>query len=140
MALSAGEPIPLLGFGPVVLCVVVHMILGALWYSPVMFFEQWEQLAFPKRKCVPNPTAMYMMVAGAVMYAPLVCFLLAAVGVKDANEGVLWGLYLALFDTSVNICHGFFESRPFGIFLIARSYHAVSLIVAGGLLGALYGV
>lgn len=137
--MAASESIPMLGLGPIILCLVVHMGLGALWYSPLLFFHAWERLAFPNRKCVDNPIAMYVMVAGAAMHAPLVCFLLAAVGVRDANEGVLWGLFLALFDVALNLCNGFFNARPFGIFLISRSYHAVSLIVSGGLLGALYG-
>jgi hypothetical protein len=133
--------IPMLGAGPILLAMALNFTVGALWYSPLLFGPAYERMASPRGKLRPHPLAMAVTVVSMLAHAPILCFLLAVVGVADANDGVLWGLLLAVLDTAMHINHPLFDGRPagFSLCLVIQAQHTVYFILAGGLLGGVYG-
>jgi Protein of unknown function (DUF1761) len=121
--------------------VAVHMTIGGLWYSPLLFSEPFMRLAFPgkKRPKRRENEGMALAFLGSLVHVPVLCFLLGVVGARNAGEGALWGLALALLDAGLHACHHAFENRPFGLYVMHQSYHTVSLILTGAVLGALFG-
>lgn len=55
------------------------------------------------------------------------------------HSGILWGLILALFHGGTQVSHAMFENKPFGLFVLESGSITVSLILSGGMLGALFG-
>lgn len=131
--------VPMFGLGPMLLVATVNFLVGGVWYSPALFGDECMRMAFGKGRANPHPLAMHVTVLALFVHAPILCFLLAVVGVSNANEGVLWGLLLAVFDTGLHINHGLFENRPFGLTMLTQGHHTLALILSGGLLGAVYG-
>lgn len=88
----------------------------------------------------PDPRAMAAAALGTAAAMPFFCLLLAVADCKTPGEGALWGLGLAFFfDSGLNASHGFFEDRPFALFVLHRGYHIVSLTIIGALLALLCG-
>lgn len=86
----------------------------------------------------PDANAMTAAAVGSLLSMPFYAFLLKAVGCSTASSGALWGFVLGVFfDAGLNLPHSFFEDRPFKLFLVHRGYHVCSLMLIGGLLGAL---
>lgn len=109
----------------------------------MMFGTQFRLLAHPLRKlsdAASDSTAMMSTVIGSLMSIPFFCLLLNMAAVRSSGEGMLWGAAVSLFfDTGLNAAHGFFEGRPFALFVLQRGCHALSLMAIGLVLGALCG-
>jgi Protein of unknown function (DUF1761) len=131
--------VPIFAPAPILLVATVNFLVGGLWYSPALFGDAFVRMSFGKARAVPHPLAMHVTVLALLVHAPIFCFLLAVVGVANANEGVLWALLLAVFDAGLHIHHGLFENRPFGLTLLVQGQHTIAFLLSGGLLGALYG-
>lgn len=116
------------------------MFLGMVWYSPLFFGRAFLRIAHPGKSPKPDPRAMGSAIIGTIISMPFFVMLLAAVDARSAGEAALWGLALGFFfDTGLNVSHGFFEDRPFALFVMHRGYHLVSLTLIGAMLGALCG-
>lgn len=119
----------------------IHFLLGGLWYGPSpMFGSYFMELAFgPNKRPKPDPRPLAAAALGALIHAPVMCLFLSCLDVRNANEGCLWGLAFAIFSAGLHVSHGFFEERPFALFVLHQGYHTVSLIAQGGILGFVYG-
>lgn len=115
---------------------VAAMLLGGLWYSPLLFEKRWRQLiAVPDEREPANPAVIYggafvlILLSAAVFHAflgsdPEISFSVGvgfAAGVAWA-AGSLWISYL-------------FEGRARGLYLINGGYHIVQYTVYGLVFG-----
>lgn len=126
------------------LAILLHMVIGALWYSPRVFGNAFIKLAHPQLKpgeMKADPKAMQAAMLGSAMAMPVFCFLLSVVRPETRFEGSLWGAMVALLlDGGLNISHNLFEKRPFALTVIHTGYHAISLWVVGLVLVSVCGV
>lgn len=138
---SSTQELPFMNAKAMLLAAFVHFVLGGTWYAPPpMFGNYFMDLAFePGKKPKPDSRAMISAVFATLVYAPVVCLLLSCLDVRNANEGCVWGLLLAIFNAGLQIPHGFFEERPFGLYVLHQGYHTVSLMITGSLLGFFFG-
>jgi hypothetical protein len=120
---------------------VAYWLLGALWYSPLLFAGPFISL----KGYSPEQLAAIQMQshAGEIGLAFLTSLVLAYVlahfvkflGAETATSGALTGFWLWLgFVVTTNLETVIFEARPLGLYLINNGYHLVGLLGMGALL------
>ena len=116
---------------------VASLILGGLWYSPVLFGKAWsaasgvtEEQAKSANMAKTLGTAFALALVGAAVFAmflgprPAPMFATAA--------GLSAGLCWVAGSFGINYL---FEQRPLRLFLINGGYHTVQYTVIGAVLG-----
>jgi len=111
-------------------------LIGAVWYSPLLFARRWQKLAGLSDEQLKGGGMARIFgltfVCELVMAANLAAFLggKATVGFGLA-AGAATGIGWVAMCFAVN---DLFERRPLALWLINAGYHAVSLTLMGGLL------
>ena len=115
---------------------VAAMLLGGIWYSPILFGKRWRELVSTPGEGEPgNPAVIYggafvlMLLGSAVFHAflgpdPEFAFA-AGVGLAAGfawAAGSLWVSYL-------------FEGRPRGLYLINGGFHVLQYTTYGVVFG-----
>ena len=123
----------------VLVCAVFNLILGALWYSPALFFNAWKQennLSDEQIKAV-NPAKTYgiTFVLAYLMSYNLAFFL------ADGQTDWQWGLtagFLAGFGwcAAIFTIIALFEQKSWRYIFINGGYIVVYFSVIGLILGA----
>jgi hypothetical protein len=123
---------------------VSTMVVGFLWYSPVLFAKPWVKLMGYD---ISDKAKMDEMKKGAAkMYGMAFIASLLAAGVLEkiitvttvnsALYGVKIGLAVWLgFVTTVQLTDGIFGKKPAKLYLINTGYQLVCFVVMGAILG-----
>ncbi len=130
-----------INYTAVVASAAAYWVLGAVWYSPLLFARPFIAL----RGWTPEQLAAVESQghAGEVGLAFLTSLLLAYVlahfvkftGAETAASGALTGFWLWLgFVVTTNASTVLFEGRPAGLYLINSGYHLAGLLGMGALL------
>jgi hypothetical protein len=123
----------------VIVAAIIPMIIGALWYSPVMFAKKWMALIGKTEEEIKksfNPMKMY----GLSFLASLVmAYVLAHIVINTGYSGFVGGMHAGFwlwlgFVLTTNSSTVLFESRPSGLYWMNVSYYLVSILLMGGLL------
>ena len=127
-----------LNLWPVLVSALILWILGAAWYSPVLFAKPWMAAL----GITPGPSKKKGLMAG--MIASLVgdCILALALDhfihwahARDIHWGAFIGFLTWLgFFAAPNLPQGIYENRPFRLFAINNGYWLIGLIATGILL------
>jgi hypothetical protein len=116
---------------------VIFWVLGAIWYSPLLFAGPWVAMV------KPNPaTKSRNMIAGSIasFFCDLVLSLILAhmvlwSGADSFGLGALVGFIAWMgFFAAPTLPQGIYEGRPFSLFAINTGYRLVGLLIVGGLL------
>jgi hypothetical protein len=131
--------------GAVLVCAVVDMVLGFLWYSPILFANPWMKLMGYD----PNDKAKLAEMqksAGAIYGLSFIASLLAAAvlskiitisTVTTALYGMKIGLAIWLgFVTTVQLTGALFSKQPPKLYAINTGYQLVCFLAMGAILGA----
>jgi hypothetical protein len=112
---------------------VASFVLGGLWYSPVLFAKAWQQdtglsdeLLNAASKGKIFGTSFILIGLGAIVFSMFIGpdpDLGFAVG-AGAAAGIFW----VAFSFGVNYL---FELKPFRLFMINGSYHALQFVLFG---------
>lgn len=123
----------------VIVCAVLNLALGALWYSPLMFYRTWmKENKFNEEDIKKvNPAKTYSL---TVIFSLIICYNLAFF-LGDAKTDMVWGLtagFLAGFGFSALIFSviALFEMRSWKYILINGGYIMVYFSLVGLILGA----
>lgn len=120
----------------IVAAAVMAFLIGAVWYSPLLFAKRWQQEARLSDAQLKSGSMARIfglaLVCDLVMSANLAAFLggKATVGFGLA-AGAATGIGWVAMCFAVN---DLFERRPLALWLINSGYHVVSLTLMGGLL------
>jgi hypothetical protein len=122
----------------VIVAAIVMFVIGAIWYSPVLFAPRWRTLLGiseeQMRAALPAG-----MVAGIISYLVMAYILARFIihyGTPSFGSGVLIGFMAWLgFVATVLIGQVFYERRPFALWLINNGYLLIGLLVMGAILG-----
>lgn len=127
---------------PVVVSAVVVFLIGALWYSPVLFAKAWIRAHGHTEEKLLEMRAR----AGRAYAVSFVCYLVMAaamsillqrIGVVSVLTGVKLGALLGLgFAATLGLTANVFSDKPLSAYLIDAGYQVVSLIVMGAILAA----
>jgi hypothetical protein len=122
----------------VVVSGVAYFIMGALWYSPVLFGRPWMQAMGKKPEELSGGSpAVFLVTFLAELFAVYVlAHFVRYAGAATVSEGLLTGLWagVGLVGMATLVNHLYDAGRPRVLFLINAGYHVVSLALAGILL------
>ncbi|MEP7322780.1 MAG: DUF1761 domain-containing protein [Saprospiraceae bacterium] len=122
----------------VLVCAIANLALGALWYSPLMFYHTWKKennLTDEQLKKI-NPLKVYgLTFVLSILISYNLAFFLA-----DAKTDMAWGAtagFLAGFGFSALIFTviGLFELRSWKYILINSGYITLYFTLIGFILG-----
>lgn len=127
-------------FVAIAVSAVVVWIIGALWYSPVLFAKPW--VAIVGRQMGEKPKGVYVGMIGSLIGDFLLCFVLAHILMWSGQHGWFGGAHMGVFVwmgffAAVLYPQSIYEGRPLKYFLINSGYWLVSLAAAGAILGIL---
>ena len=115
----------------VLVAAVANMIVGALWYSPVLFGNYWMQLSKIKDvDAKEGQKAMGLMVIPAVIMAFVLAILLNTFNVTEVDQALEMGFLLWLgFVATTNVTNVLFERKPYQSYILHVAYELVSILV-----------
>lgn len=130
-----------INYPAVVASAAAYWVLGALWYSGLMFERPFIALkGWTPEEVAAVRAASHAAEVGAAFAASLVLAYVLAhfvkfTGAETAAGGMLTGFWLWLgFVATTNLNTVLFESRPVGLYLINNGYHLVGILGMGALL------
>ena len=121
----------------VTLCAVSSLVLGGLWYSPLLFAGPWQRAAGLSDEQAKSGD-MALIFGGAFLLsliaaAVFAMFLGSGMSLGAATAaGFSAGLYWVAASFGINYL---FERRPLRLWLINGGYHALQFTLFGLLLG-----
>ena len=126
-----------LNFVAIAVCAIIVWMLGALWYSPVMFAKPW--VAIVGRQMGEKPKGVYVGMIGSLIGDLFLCFVLAHIIDWAGVEGWMGGAHIGLlmwagFNAAVMFPQSIYEGRPLKYFLINTGYWLLSLVIVGAIL------
>ncbi|PCJ14914.1 MAG: hypothetical protein COB04_14065 [Gammaproteobacteria bacterium] len=115
----------------VIVATVIGMALGALWYSPLLFGNQWMQSINKTPETLGSPTGpMIGSVIASLLTALGVALLFSFVGVDDLSTGIKIGLILGLFIIfPALLSDNLFCGWGSPLLLIQSGYRALSVLL-----------
>lgn len=133
------HPIVLNWLAIIVAAFIVY-VLGAVWFSPVLFQKRWTQLVGMDQQ-QPDPGAMAMgMILGAVIaviHSVVTTVIVSWAGASDLIEGAAVGLVVGVGIAAVE---GFklvaYERRSLALYVIGNGYSVAGFVIMGAVVGA----
>lgn len=119
--------------------VVVHQLIAALWYSPLLFADRWTALAQLSAADFANPSGVpyFISLAGALVLVYVMAYMFKVLRVQSLPQGLFYGFLFWLgFLFTEMLTYNAFELRPLGLALINGSKSLVTFMISGATLGA----
>lgn len=128
---------------PILLAAIATMILGFLWYSPILFAKPWmiamgydpnDKAKLEQMRKSAGPSYLLAFIASLVS-----AFVLAKIvditTVNSAIYGMKVGFAMWLgFVTTVQLTAKLFENKPWKLYFINTGYQLVCYLVMGAIL------
>lgn len=122
----------------VFVCAILNLALGALWYSPILFYKGWfgETNLTEEQIAKSNPAKSYGL---AFLFALIISYNLAAF-LGDAKTDAVWGTMAGFlagfgFSTLIFAIIALFEHRSWKYIFINGGYITVYFTLIGFVLG-----
>lgn len=121
----------------VLIATVATMIIGFLWYSPLLFGNVWmkESGLKPETMSGGGPMTYVLTALTALIGALLLALLLTLIEEKSLVSGVTIAMIISICISAKIGMNYLFESRSSRLYLITIGYHIVSYLVAGIIIG-----
>jgi hypothetical protein len=130
-----------INYPAVFVAALAYWLLGALWYSSLLFERSFIVLKgwTPEEVASIQAAGVGKEVAIAFISSLLLAYVLAHfvrfTGAETIRTGLLTGFWLWLgFVVTTNLETVVFEHRPLGLYLINNGYHLVGIVGMGALL------
>ncbi|MEO8295698.1 MAG: DUF1761 domain-containing protein [Gemmatimonadota bacterium] len=127
---------------PVVVAALAAWLIGAVWYSPLLFAKAWVKA----HGYTDEKIAAMRANAGKTYAGSFVAFLLMAgvlsiflhhLGVDDPMDGIGWSFHAWLgFALPLGFIAWIYSDKAIATFLIDTGYQLTYLVVMGAILGA----
>lgn len=122
----------------VLVCTAIAVVLGALWYSPVLFGNAWIKGVGLKKEDISRSDSSKAM-TGSAMIAFVMNVVLASFIIMTQTKTFWVGVHVgalvgAGFITMVLFMNSLFEKRSLKVWLINSFYHIILLMINGGIL------
>jgi len=124
----------------IIVAAVVNMVIGSLWFSPLLFQRPWVAMRVDKNPMsgVASPMLYVITAVGALVSAITLDWIIGLAGGRTLTGGAIIGLYAGLgFVAPAILSDNLFNERPFKLYLIVGGFPVVGLLVMGAILGAL---
>jgi hypothetical protein len=122
----------------VVVCVVVALIDGFIWYHPKLFYPAWrEGIGRSGERGNPSPMLYVFTIIAVFVQALFVAFMVNIMGSTTAASGALTGFMLWLgFVAPTNLVNKLFAGYGFKVWAIEAGNHLLNFLLFGAILGA----
>lgn len=128
----------------VAVAAAVVFAMGAVWYSPLLFGDQWQKMTLATYKSMSTKTMRDRMpvafVGSGLAYlitAYVLDYLNALLGVKNPVEGMIVAAWVAFgFVLTHGLVHTLYHNVRRKLWAINVVYEVASLLAMGLLLGA----
>ncbi|MCA0756538.1 DUF1761 domain-containing protein [Paenibacillus sp. N4] len=123
----------------VLLATVSTMLLGFLWYSPVLLGNAWmKQRGLKKEDISGGGSATYILTALTALGGSFLLALLLTLGDgATMGGGLLVGLLVGISIALKIGMNYLFEGQKLGLYFITIGYHIVSYAAAGLIIGCM---
>jgi hypothetical protein len=127
-------------FLSVLVAAAVYWIVGALWYSPVLFGKIWmNNIGKTKEQLMEGFSKLSYL--WSFVWSFVAAYAIARIMVwangNTVRDGFLVGLLAAVsFILAPMVINNLFDRRPKPLLIINVCYHGVALILAGIIIGA----
>lgn len=121
----------------VIVAAIVYWLLGWLWYT--VFKTPWVAMTgLTPAQMNTGATPYIVSIIVSILVAYVVAIALSdTTNPNPARHGVEFGLFFGIGLIMLTALTTYmYEARPLGLWLIDTGYHAVSLAVMGGIIGA----
>jgi Protein of unknown function (DUF1761) len=116
---------------------VAKMVLGALWYSPVLFVKPWRQMTGITEEQLKEGMGKALAVdfVGSLVMAFVLVHAIRYAEATTVLQGLAVGFFSWLgFVAVATITTVTYERKPFKLFLLNNGYLLISLLVMGAIL------
>lgn len=127
----------------VLLCGVTAMVIGALWYSPILFGNIWMKLSGISMKDLESMKKKDMAMSYILNFiaALFMAFVLANIaqygGADTAFRGAMLGLWISLgFVATSSIGMVLWEGRSWKLWFLLNVYQMITLMAMGAIIAA----
>jgi hypothetical protein len=130
------NPVPIHA-GPFIAAVLVRIIVGSLWYSPLLFLKEWQRLAGVSDDAMKGGMAkgMATWIIGAVVMTFVLAHAVYYAGARGPALGAAVGFFNWLgFILVVHLDDWAAAKRPFKLVAINAGNTLVSLLIMGAIL------
>ena len=120
----------------VIVAVAVNMVVGAIWYSPMLFAKEWAKLVGRKMDEMGDGAKGYAITTvGALAQAVVLSYIVGWSGVTTAVKGAWLGLliWLAFVAVTQGVNTVFAGTRK-KLWAINTGYFLVVLVINGAIL------
>jgi hypothetical protein len=118
-------------------CGIVFMIVGALWYSPLLFGKPWMKAMGKSQEEIQDMQrgvwkSYIVSLLGALVMAFVLAHVIDYVKADTVLKGAHTGLWMWIgFVITSSLGGILFEARPKGLYFIYNGYQLVSLVLMG---------
>lgn len=124
----------------ILLAVVANTIIGALWYSPLLFANIWMKSLGKTREDLHTSSAntgYAITMIAAVVTSIVISYFISLLDPVTITGGAWIGFLAGLGIASAReLSPTFFESRNLTLYAISAGYHIVALTVIGIILAS----
>jgi hypothetical protein len=121
-------------------CGIVFMVVGALWYSPLLFGKPWMKAMRKNQEELKEMQkgvwkSYIMNLIGALVMAFVLAHIIQYAQADTALKGAQTGLWMWIgFVITTSLGGVLFEERPKALYFIHNGYQLVSLVLMGVIL------
>ena len=122
----------------VILAAIIYLIIGSLWYSPLLFGKLWIKLIGFCDEDFKTNKPMWLILALSFLSAAIAAFMISAVlgPQSSAVTGAIVGGVVAVCWISMSkLTDVLFENKPVRLFLLHAGFDLVSFMVMGAIVG-----
>ena len=121
---------------PFVSGAVASMIIGSLWYSPVMFGKQWMRLMGIKKPGKVGASQMMPVLIASFLCTLVMSYVLGSLLLVLNVSSPLLGLQIGFlvwlgFVATTSFVNTLYGNKSLKLYVLDNGYHLVSLIVMG---------
>lgn len=125
----------------VIASAVVSMIIGSIWYGPLLGKRWLKLVSFTKEELERGkkdmPKTYSLMFAGSLVTSFVLALTIGMAPVTDMVTGVIIAFWVWVgFVVAVKLSDVLFEKKPWELFIIESGYYLVFLVVAGAIIGS----
>lgn len=120
----------------VLLAGISYLILGALWYSPLLFGKEWMRLNKFTDEDLKSNKPMWMITLFTFLSAGVAAYVISMVMGPNSNApfGAIIGACIALFWVTMSkLTSVLFENKPVKLFLLHAGFDLIAFMIMGAI-------
>jgi hypothetical protein len=122
----------------VIVAAIAAMIIGFIWYSPVLFGKQWMKAEHispnESKKMMKNPWPYVGMFIMAIISAAALSVFFNALHVTTTSKGVEVAIGAWVFVATASFGMTMMSKRPKGMWVIESAHLFIAFIIIGAIL------